>query len=132
MTIKEMRNRTGLSQNKFGKLLNIPTINISRWEQGVSNPPEYVINLIEEVLYYKGLLNENNLSYEDFPNFEELYKDYLMREIGKREFASRLGVSRSTLDRLIDDFTTKRNDIFLNIDDNVKNMMVEGDEENER
>ncbi|MEE3344348.1 MAG: helix-turn-helix domain-containing protein [Bacilli bacterium] len=56
MTIKEMREKTGLSQAKFGKLLDIPTINISRWEQGISKPPKYVETLIEKVLRNIGLL----------------------------------------------------------------------------
>ena len=47
MTIKEMRQKTYLSQNKFAKLLDIPVANIAKWEQGVSAPPEYVVKLIE-------------------------------------------------------------------------------------
>lgn len=56
MTIKEMREKTGLSQSKFAKILEIPTINISRWEQGVSKPPSYVEKLIEKELRHIGLL----------------------------------------------------------------------------
>jgi len=56
MTIKEMREKTGMSQAKFGKLLDIPTANISKWEQGVSTPPPYVEKLIERVLRYIGIL----------------------------------------------------------------------------
>lgn len=50
MTIKELRTITGLSQGKFAQYLGIPTINIQHWEQGVSNPPEYVLNLIIRVM----------------------------------------------------------------------------------
>ena len=50
MTIKEMREQTYLSQSKFAKLLNIPTINIAKWEQGVASPPPYVAELIEHRL----------------------------------------------------------------------------------
>lgn len=46
----------------------------------------------------------------DFPNFNELYNSYMFREIGKGEFAEKLGVSRPTLDRLIDEFTRKKGD----------------------
>lgn len=56
MSIKEMREKTGLSQSKFAKILDIPTINISRWEQGVSKPPKYVEKLIEKELKHIGLL----------------------------------------------------------------------------
>lgn len=50
MSIKELRDKTGLSQAKFANLLHIPAINISHWEQGVCKPPEYVLFLIEEFL----------------------------------------------------------------------------------
>lgn len=50
MTIKELRNRTGLSQAKFGQKFHIPVDNISNWEQGAHNPPEYVFYMIEKLL----------------------------------------------------------------------------------
>ena len=59
--IKEMRLKTYLSQEKFGKLLGIPTINISRWEQGKAEPPSYVISLIQYKLLHIGLLNQNDI-----------------------------------------------------------------------
>ena len=61
--IKEMRAKTGLSQNKFATLLQIPASNIQKWEQGVTSPPEYVIGLIERNLRYMGafILREENI-----------------------------------------------------------------------
>ena len=56
--IKEMRLKTYLSQEKFGKLLGISTINISRWESGQSTPPDYVVNLIRKELIHIGLLEK--------------------------------------------------------------------------
>lgn len=56
MSIKEMRSKTYLSQSKFAKLLDIPTANISRWEQGTAAPPDYVLKLIEFKLETLGLL----------------------------------------------------------------------------
>lgn len=56
MTIKEMRQKTHLSQSKFAKLLDIPVANIAKWEQGITKPPEYVIKLIEYFLRSKRLL----------------------------------------------------------------------------
>lgn len=56
MSIKEMREKTYLSQAKFAKLLNIPTVNIQKWEQGVSSPPPYLLELIEFYLRQKRLL----------------------------------------------------------------------------
>ena len=46
MTIKEIRTSTGLSQAKFGKMLNIPLRTIQDWEQGARQCPAYVLELI--------------------------------------------------------------------------------------
>ena len=54
---------------------------------------------------YKG---RKSLSPADFPEFGNLFNSYMMREIGKGEFAEKLGVSRPTLDKLLDDFTKKK------------------------
>lgn len=59
--IKEMRLKTYLSQEKFGKLLGISTINISRWESGQSTPPDYVVNLIRKELIHIGLLEKGDI-----------------------------------------------------------------------
>lgn len=46
MTIKEIRQSTGLSQTKFSAALNIPKRTLEKWEQGVQRCPEYVVELI--------------------------------------------------------------------------------------
>lgn len=48
--MKELRARTGLSQQKFGMLFRIASINIANWEQGVTKPPEYVVYMIERLI----------------------------------------------------------------------------------
>lgn len=50
MNIKELREKTGLSQSKFGMRFGIAPVNIAHWEQGISNPPAYVVNLIAETI----------------------------------------------------------------------------------
>lgn len=50
MTIREIRLKLGLSQSKFADYFEIPVVNIQHWEQGVSNPPKYVVRLIERVI----------------------------------------------------------------------------------
>ena len=47
MTIKEMRQKTVLSQNKFAVMCGIPVANIQFWEQGQRTPPDYVLKLLE-------------------------------------------------------------------------------------
>jgi DNA-binding transcriptional regulator YiaG len=45
--IKELRQRTGLSQAKFGEALGgIPLRTLQDWEHGKRTPPEWVVKLI--------------------------------------------------------------------------------------
>lgn len=48
--IKQLRDQTGLSQQKFGALFRIPSMNIANWEQGTTKPPEYVITMIQRLM----------------------------------------------------------------------------------
>lgn len=50
ITIKELRESTGLSQSKFAKKFHIPIGTLQHWEQGVRKPPEYVIYMIEVLI----------------------------------------------------------------------------------
>ena len=54
---------------------------------------------------YKG---RQAYSISDFPNFRSLYEQYMYRELSKGEFAKKLGVSRPTLDKLLQEFTAKK------------------------
>lgn len=44
--IKEIRNKSGLSQKDFAKRHNVPLRTLQHWEQGRRNPPQYVIDSI--------------------------------------------------------------------------------------
>lgn len=48
--LKALRARTGLSQSRFGMLFSIASINIANWEQGVTEPPEYVQYMLERLV----------------------------------------------------------------------------------
>lgn len=50
MEIKNIRLELGLSQQKFADYIGIPVANIQRWEQGIVNPPAYVLALIKRVI----------------------------------------------------------------------------------
>lgn len=50
MTIKELRQMTGLSAQKFGDKYGIPLRTIQNWEGGVNTPPPYVLTLLERVV----------------------------------------------------------------------------------
>ena len=47
MTIREMRTCLGNTQSEFAARYNIPFRTIQNWEAGVRNPPDYIIDLLE-------------------------------------------------------------------------------------
>lgn len=50
MTITEIRAISGLNKTKFAELYNIPYRTLQDWEAGKSNPPAYVLPLLERVV----------------------------------------------------------------------------------
>ena len=49
MSIRELRECTGLSQNKFAAMFGIPAATVKDWEYGRRNPPSYVVDMIKEL-----------------------------------------------------------------------------------
>lgn len=47
MDVKEIRKRTGLTQENFAKEYGIPLGTLHHWETGDRKPPEYVLKLLE-------------------------------------------------------------------------------------
>jgi len=47
MNIKEIRQLTDCSQSEFARQLGIPVRTLQQWEQGRSEPPEYLLELIQ-------------------------------------------------------------------------------------
>lgn len=45
--IKEIRERSGLTQKQFSQKYNIPVDTLQNWEQGRRKCPAYVITLLE-------------------------------------------------------------------------------------
>lgn len=56
--IKELRQRTGLSQAKFAKKFFIPLSTYEHWEMNIRKPPIYVIKMIELILDYEDMFKE--------------------------------------------------------------------------
>ena len=50
MTVKELRQLTGLSQQAFSDKYKIPKRTIEDWETGKRKPPEYIILLLERAV----------------------------------------------------------------------------------
>lgn len=56
MTIKELRTACGMTQQAFADYLNIPKRSVENWEYGKTEPPEYLVELIEYKLKHEGLI----------------------------------------------------------------------------
>lgn len=57
MNIKEIRQKTGLSQAKFGEYFEIPVRTIQKWERNGSVPSEYIPKMMERILDLEDKLN---------------------------------------------------------------------------
>lgn len=51
LEIKKLREKTEKTQDDFAKWLHIPIKTLQKWEQGVSSPPPYVLELIEYKIF---------------------------------------------------------------------------------
>ena len=54
-TIKELRERAGMSRKEFSKHTGIPVRTLEDWEAGRRTPPEYIPRLIAYQLMYEEL-----------------------------------------------------------------------------
>lgn len=61
MTIRELRDLSGMTQHEFADYLEIPFRSIQNWEGGQRNAPEYVVELIEYKLIKEGLVMLSHL-----------------------------------------------------------------------
>lgn len=57
-SIKDLRLKTGLTQNEFAKRFSIPISTLRKWEQGEASPAPYLVRMIAEGL---PALNLDNL-----------------------------------------------------------------------
>ena len=49
-TIKELCTEYGMGQTELARRFGIPVRTIQNWHAGVRNPPDYVVNMMEELL----------------------------------------------------------------------------------
>ena len=61
MNIKELRQRTGLSQSQFADYFEIPVRTIQKWERNGSTPPEYTPKMMERILDLEDKLHGKGL-----------------------------------------------------------------------
>ena len=85
MKIKELRNKYGLSQQALADLLGMPKRTIENWEGGTNECKPYLLNLIENFLFYhfENPVERLHISYECSALISELKSD--IAEFGKQE-----------------------------------------------
>jgi transcriptional regulator with XRE-family HTH domain len=71
MNIREMRIRLGDTQSEFAARYNIPFRTIQNWETGMRNPPEYIMNLLEQRIK-EDLINRKTVS---LPKYDPQKRD---------------------------------------------------------
>lgn len=60
-----MRIFTGLGQSEFAAMINIPVATFKDWEIGRRTPLDYVVNMIQTILQYKGFLADSSDAKEE-------------------------------------------------------------------
>lgn len=70
MTIKEMRERMGYTQQGFSILLDIPKRSIENWETGSRTCPEYVRRLIQYYLFKEGYIVNTKITFRQTNNYD--------------------------------------------------------------
>lgn len=58
MTIKEIRQSLGLSQQAFGEEFGIPRRTIQNWEGGINECPSYTLAMIEKIINLESKLSQ--------------------------------------------------------------------------
>lgn len=55
---RQIREMTGLSRVEFSRRYNIPLRTLENWDAGKSEPPAYVLDLLEKVIEIGGAYGE--------------------------------------------------------------------------
>lgn len=104
--IRELRDKTGLTQKEFAETYGIPLSTLQKWEQAVMTPPDYVINLLARIIpgVDKNLMKieskkTGNIYYYD--KKKKTIKDSIGNEITVKESID--GVKMSNLGLYADD-----------------------------
>jgi putative transcriptional regulator len=64
ISVKELREQTGLSQSEFAAKYDLNLRSLQNWEQGVSMPPRYVVTLLSRVVGLDYKIEESESSNE--------------------------------------------------------------------
>ena len=63
MEIQKLRKYVGMSQREFSNYFGIPTGTLRNWEQGISNPPDYVYCMISAAIRRDKMINVETIKF---------------------------------------------------------------------
>lgn len=63
MNIIDVRYMTRMSQKKFSEYFGIPVGTLRNWEQGIAKPPEYVIEMIFNIIRRDKMINVETIKF---------------------------------------------------------------------
>lgn len=97
--VKEIRHRTGLSQQAFAEKYDIPVSTLRKWEQGEASPAPYVVRLLDLAVPGSGLSEERIEGKEGNFYYFDRSKGYVRDAAGDAIFIQDAleGVSRHNL-----------------------------------
>lgn len=99
--IKELRNKTGMSQREFAAQYGIPLSTLRKWEQGEAKPATYVVNLIadklQDKLEYQITIDKEQAAKERIRDLIVLQKDLRSNGMRVLEALDRLKESASRI-----------------------------------
>jgi putative transcriptional regulator len=72
--LRRLRVTTELSQRKFAEKFNIPCRTIENWEEGITEPPDYVLELLTKVVVANNIIK---LMEEDTDEIQQAHEEYL-------------------------------------------------------
>ena len=93
MTIKEIRNKTGLSQSEFSLVTGVPTATLRNWEQNRRECPEYVKSLIIDRLIMKKYMKYEDLYMDNF----YVFRSHIHHKIKESELKTILYIIENDL-----------------------------------
>lgn len=68
MKIENVRHAVGMSQREFSSYFGIPVGTLRNWEQGISNPPTYVFNMIFQSIRRDKMINLETIKFNALLN----------------------------------------------------------------
>lgn len=82
-SIKDLRRLSNMTQQDFARFLGIPVGTLRNWEQGIANPPDYVVTMIINSIKRDKMINIETLQFIKAMDFLAKLSKSGIEEFGK-------------------------------------------------